>query len=153
MEFIGVYIKLRQNTNYRFKQFFELVKQEAANWVLDEDEIIDQSKKGELLDVEHERHLSTEELQNLFKRQLVVIFARLTRWPIESQISTIDTYLDYAKSNCSLAILCADVYHYEIYSKNEEEIYKMYFRFKKDTNVEILEYITVENNGRQIFHF
>lgn len=150
---IGIYAEFEKNDRFLLKQFFDLADNDISKWTLDEDDIIDESRANKMLDLEHEENLTSDELREIFKKPLQVIFARLMRWPLEGKISRIDTYSDYIKSDCSLAILCVDGYDYEVYCKDEREVHKFFRFFKDEVNVKRLEYFVDENDGRKTFHF
>ncbi len=150
---IGIYAEFKKNDHYLLKQFFDLADNNRSKWTLDEDDIIDESQPGKMLNLKHNENLVSDELQEIFKKPLQVIFARLMRWPIEKTISPIDTYSDYIKSECSLVILCVDGYDYEVYCKEENEVHKFFEFFKNDTNVRRLECFFDENEARKKFHF
>lgn len=79
-------------------------------------------------------------------------FVRLRRYPIKSVIKQIDTYDDYLESKCDFLVLLYDGGLFEIYSKEENLIHKI-FEWCLVKCFDHIKYIDDDNDQRSYMHF
>lgn len=93
-----------------------------------------------------------EAFRNVLGELSELSFARIRRYPVGAQIDRIDTYEEYAESNCGFLILFYDGGFFELYEKDEALVAKtMDFCLKHA--FENAEYIDGAPGGRKDMHF
>ena len=75
-----------------------------------------------------------------------VIFADLQAYP-KGKITEINTYEEFAESNCELVLLVVDSYYATIYCKDKAKL-ELLFKNAQDYAFEDVEYVTNENDTR-----
>lgn len=79
-------------------------------------------------------------------------FVRLRRYPIDSVIKQIDTYDDFLESECDFLVLLYDGGLFEIYSKEENLIYKI-CEWCSVKCFDHIKYVDNDNDQRSYMHF
>ena len=79
-------------------------------------------------------------------------FARFRRYPADSILKKIDTYIDYIESKCEILILFYDGGYFEVFCK-EATLCILIYEFAEKVGLEKIEYITDGNNDRESMHF
>ncbi len=88
------------------------------------------------------------DFDDLIKRNIYyIIFATINAFPNGTQLSNIDTYEDYVKSDCEICLLIADCSYVEVYCKDPLLINKLYDNANAK-GFEKLGYINEENDYR-----
>ena len=83
--------------------------------------------------------------KNIEDNQYYVIFADLKAFPKSENVTNIETYEDYIKSECQLIILVVDCSYTTIYCKDKENLDRLY-QNAKDSGFKNVQYITDEND-------
>lgn len=103
---------------------------------------IDGFGKNDLPDVV-EKSYSGSDMLAIFNslQEDFVQTVRIRRYSVHDDISPIEVFHDYYESACSLILFCMDIYEYEIYSKDQDEIISLFNLCLKEgySDVELLE--------------
>ncbi|MGQ8874446.1 DUF2691 family protein [Paenibacillus sp. TSA_86.1] len=92
--------------------------------------------------------MAGEELRQIIEdNKYYLIFANLKAYPTRTAIMDIETYEDYAESECQLALLVIDSSYVAIYIKDADKREEM-LRHTKRRGYEALDYITDDNDVR-----
>ena len=83
--------------------------------------------------------------KNIEDNQYYVILADLKAFPKSENVTNIETYEDYIKSECQLIMLVVDCSYTTIYCKNKEKLSRLY-QNAKDSGFKNVQYITDEND-------
>ena len=102
---------------------------------------------------------SSTEMKNLIEdikevetfSKVAFSFMRLRRYPENGLIEQMYSYDDWVESECDLIILYWDGGYYHVYSKNEEEVRKIYAQCIKN-GYKAVEFVTTENNTRKVMY-
>ncbi|MGQ9007691.1 DUF2691 family protein [Bacillus stercoris] len=88
--------------------------------------------------------------QQLKTNQYYTIFVELQAFPYGKTVNQINTYEEFAVSDCELVLLIADNSYVSIYCKNKNTIEKLYFNALQN-DFEDVQFITDENDTRTGF--
>lgn len=103
---------------------------------------------GESLFPNHAPCMTGEELQRIVEDQkYYLIFADLKAFPRGDAVPDVQTYKDYAESDCQIALLVIDSCYTAVYMKDAEKREELYNHVKR-LGCERLDYITDENDSR-----
>lgn len=93
-------------------------------------------------------------LNTIREKSYYVIFANIKAYPPNSIPNDIEDYEEFIKSECELVLLCADVFYYAIYAKDNSTIKIIKNNAINNAiknNIYDIQYITKENDGRTRF--
>ncbi|AFQ57698.1 hypothetical protein BHY07_09685 [Bacillus subtilis subsp. subtilis] len=85
--------------------------------------------------------------QQLKTNQYYTIFVELKAFPYGKMVNQVNTYEEFADSDCELVLLIADNSYVSIYCKNKNIIEKLYFNALQH-DFEDVQFITDENDTR-----
>ncbi|CAM4481294.1 MULTISPECIES: DUF2691 family protein [Bacillus] len=85
--------------------------------------------------------------QQLKTNQYYTIFVELKAFPYGKMVNQVNTYEEFADSDCELVLLIADNSYVSIYCKNKKIIEKLYFNALQN-DFEDVQFITDENDTR-----
>ncbi|UVB77266.1 DUF2691 family protein [Bacillus subtilis] len=85
--------------------------------------------------------------QQLKTNQYYTIFVELKAFPYGKMVNQVNTYEEFADSDCELVLLIADNSYVSIYCKNKKFIEKLYFNALQN-DFEDVQFITDENDTR-----
>lgn len=85
--------------------------------------------------------------QQLKTNQYYTIFVELKAFPYGKMVNQVNTYEEFADSDCELVLLIADNSYVSIYCKNKNIIEKLYFNALQH-DFEDVQFITGENDTR-----
>lgn len=85
--------------------------------------------------------------QQLKTNQYYTIFVELKAFPYGKMVNQVNTYEEFADSDCELVLLIADNSYVSIYCKNKNIIEKLYFNALQN-DFEDVQFITDENDTR-----
>ena len=101
-----------------YRSLFEGFYKEKYDWYIYDSEIIS-NQANEICD---SRILQHELEDLLFDEALLIVFMNLQVFPKGEKPRKIKDYDDFMSSSCSFVVLVSDVYCFEIYTKNDEDI-------------------------------
>ena len=99
-----------------------------------------------------EGRYSGDELKNALEDLSRLSFARIRRYPLKTDIDTIDEYKDYVESECDSLLLFYDGGYFEFYSKDVDTLHTI-FKFGVENGFERIEYVDDANDVRTWMHF
>ncbi|MEC1444281.1 DUF2691 family protein [Bacillus subtilis] len=85
--------------------------------------------------------------KQLKTNQYYTIFVELKAFPYGKMVNQVNTYEEFADSDCELVLLIADNSYVSIYCKNKNIIEKLYFNALQN-DFEDVQFITDENDTR-----
>lgn len=116
-------------------------------WVVDEDEVFEE--EGDFL-------FKTDRLSGKMFNEMIssskyyVVFVNLKAFPNNKNVSKINDYNDFVKSNCEIALFVCDNVFVDIYVKNQQTMEFLYKNAMEHKFSEI-ELITNSNDRRTVF--
>lgn len=134
----------QDNAEKFFLHLDELINIAMYDWFIDDVDCND-------LPFQEGRY-SGSELKAALPKLADLSFARIRQYPIGAVIGKIDTYSDYAQSDCELLLLFYDGGVYELYAKDEALLHRL-FQFASEHGFEQIEFKSEANDSRNRMFF
>lgn len=134
---IGINFKLKNEYNNFLHKIFNGININNYDWKIVEDEIIYKDIEGSIN-------------TTIFDNKIMCgddFFKSIQAFIVDSHMSDIETYDDFANSTCEIALFCTDTVYIEVYCKNQKVLNEIISNCKK-YNFEDLEILTEKTDNR-----
>ncbi|MFD3158365.1 DUF2691 family protein [Haloimpatiens sp. FM7330] len=117
----GITFKLKNKyNNFLFKIFYNINITNFV-WSIEDSEIIYKGKNNKLnMSIFNKNMMSGLDFFKCIETEkYYLIYANIKAFNNKTQIINIDTYDDFVKSDCEIALFCTDTVYIELYCKNK----------------------------------
>lgn len=146
---IGINLKLKNEYNNFLHKIFNGININNYDWKIVEDEIIYNDIEGSINTTIFDNKIMCGDdfFRSIQMEKYYLINVNIQAFIVDSPMSDIETYDDFANSTCEIALFCTDTVYIEVYCKNQKVLSEIISNCKK-YNFEDLEILTEKTDNR-----